>query len=143
MCDETIAGLYLSAVVEDRSIRLMHICGTHEHTVCRFGLRSLLPGGLEIVGGPGCPVCVCPAAEIDQAIGLARNGVVLASFGDMVRVPSSGGSLGDARVEGADVRVVGSVAEAVGLARELPDREVVFFAVGFETTACTFAVEAS
>lgn len=122
-----------------RTLRLMHVCGTHEHALCHAGLRSLLPGWIRMVAGPGCPVCVCPASDIDQAVrlGLDRNAVV-ATFGDVIRVPART-SLEQARAQGADVRVVRGVHDAVRLARELPSREVVFFAVGFETTACTTA----
>lgn len=122
-----------------RAITCMHVCGTHESAVARFGLRGLLPEWLRLIAGPGCPVCVCPAEEIARAARLALEpGVVLASFGDMVRVPGHP-SLEEARGRGGDVRVVLGVDDAVELARAEPDREVVFFAVGFETTACTTA----
>ncbi|MFH1808104.1 MAG: hydrogenase formation protein HypD [Pseudomonadota bacterium] len=129
----------LATVGQGRRLRFMHICGTHEATVCRYALRELLPPGMEIVAGPGCPVCVCPAQDIAQAISLAEQGAIVASFGDMLRVPAAHHTLADARAKGHDVRVVSSVRDAVLLARKNPRREVVFFAVGFETTACTFA----
>jgi len=122
-----------------RPVRLMHVCGTHENALCQFGLRDLLPPWLTLVAGPGCPVCVCPASDLDLAVRLALDPrVVLATFGDVVRVPART-SLSDARARGADVRVVYGAADAVALARAMPDREVAFFAVGFETTACTTA----
>ena len=122
-----------------RPVRVMHVCGTHEEAVCRFGLRELLPPWLRLVAGPGCPVCVCPAAEIDLAARLALDrGAVVASFGDVHRVPSRL-SLAAARARGADCRVVYAVEDALRIAEEEPSREVVFYAVGFETTACTTA----
>jgi hydrogenase expression/formation protein HypD len=132
----------LERTLDGRRMRVMHVCGTHEHTVGRYALRSILPRALEVIAGPGCPVCVCPASDIDQAVDLAHRGVVLATFGDMVRVPGGHGSLEEARARGHDVRVCGSVTDAIRLARAHPDREVVFFAVGFETTACTYAAAA-
>lgn len=121
-----------------RELRVMHVCGTHENALCQFGLRDLLPTWLRLVAGPGCPVCVCPAADLDLAARLAEKGVVLATFGDVVRVPARI-SLLDARAQGADVRVVYGIDDAVKIAEETPGREVAFFAVGFETTACTTA----
>ncbi len=122
-----------------RELRLMHVCGTHENALCQFGLRDLLPRWVRLVAGPGCPVCVCPAADLDMAARLAtEKGVVLATFGDVVRVPARI-SLLEARAQGADVRVVYGIDDAVKLAAQLPGKEVVFFAVGFETTACTTA----
>jgi len=123
-----------------RPVTLMHVCGTHEHTIARSGMRSLLPHDVRLIAGPGCPVCVCPAGDIDQAIAAARReGTVIATFGDMVRVPASSGSFEQSRAEGCDVRVVYSPIDAVNIARENPDREVVFMAVGFETTAAPIA----
>ncbi len=122
-----------------RPVRLMHVCGTHENALCQFGLRDLLPAWLGLVAGPGCPVCVCPASDLDLAARLAMDPrVVLATFGDVVRVPART-SLAAVRARGADVRIVYGASDAVALARALPAREVVFFAVGFETTACTTA----
>jgi len=120
---------------------IMEICGGHTHAIIRHGLDRLLPPEIELVHGPGCPVCVTPVALIDRAIALARRPeVIFTSFGDMLRVPgsASGGlpaSLHQARAAGAEVRVLYSPLEAVELARKNPDRQVVFFAVGFETTA--------
>jgi len=115
---------------------IMEVCGGQTHAIVRFGLDTLLPPSLTLVHGPGCPVCVTPAALIDAAIAVARRPeVVLCSFGDMLRVPGSGADLLRAKSEGADVRVVYSPMDALRLAEENPGREVVFFAVGFETTA--------
>ncbi len=115
---------------------IMEICGGQTHTILKSGLQDLLPPEITLVHGPGCPVCVTPVALIDKAIALAvRPGVTLCSFGDMLRVPGSKRSLLDAKAGGADVRVVYSPMDAVKLARIHPAREVVFFAVGFETTA--------
>ncbi|MDI9619008.1 hydrogenase formation protein HypD [Methanothermobacter sp.] len=123
-----------------RPVKIMHVCGSHEHTIMQHGVRSLLPDEVEVVAGPGCPVCCVPAREIDECIELARQGVTITTFGDMLRVPGSKGSLADARAEGADVRIVYGVGNAVDIARKL-DREVVFMAAGFETTAPTTASE--
>jgi hydrogenase expression/formation protein HypD len=125
--------------------RIMHVCGTHERSVSRYGLRSLLPHNVRIVAGPGCPVCVCPVSDLLAARALATRarslgaGIVLASFGDMLSVPMPGGSLLDARREGAELRVVYSAADALALARSDRGQEVVFFSVGFETTTAPTA----
>jgi len=114
----------------------MHVCGTHEDTVWRFGLRNILPENVSIVPGPGCPVCVTPPEYIDLSIQLSfRSGVVLATYGDMYRVPGTRGSLKDARARGGKILIVYSPCDAVEYARRHPEREVVFFAIGFETTA--------
>ncbi len=119
-----------------RPWRIMEICGGQTHAILRFGIDQLLPPGLELVHGPGCPVCVTPLELIDRAIELAfRTGVVLASFGDMLRVPGSRTDLLSARARGARVEAVYSPLDAVRLAARLPQQQVVFFAVGFETTA--------
>jgi hydrogenase expression/formation protein HypD len=115
---------------------IMEICGGQTHAIVRFGVDGLLPPELELVHGPGCPVCVTSVAVIDRAIAIAaREHTVLCSFGDMLRVPGSRTDLLAARAAGADVRVVYSPLDAVRLAVEMPDREIVFFAIGFETTA--------
>ncbi|HMA05850.1 MAG TPA: hydrogenase formation protein HypD [Methanomicrobiales archaeon] len=119
----------------DRPYSFMHICGTHEASIARSGLRSLLPPNLKIVMGPGCPVCITPQGEIDGALELAGRGITLATYGDLLRVPGSRGSLESC---GGDVRVVQGVHKAVEIARE-SDRDVVFISVGFETTAPTVA----
>lgn len=114
----------------------MEICGGQTHSILKFGIDELLPRAVTLVHGPGCPVCVTPVELIDAAIALAgRSGVILCSFGDMLRVPGSGSDLLTARARGADVRTVYSPLDAVALAQREPAREVVFFAVGFETTA--------
>ncbi len=115
---------------------IMEICGGQTHSIMRHGIDQVLPPGLELVHGPGCPVCVTPLETIDRALAIAaRPEVILTSFGDMLRVPGSHGSLLEARSRGGDVRMVYSPLEALAIARENPDREVVFLAVGFETTA--------
>jgi hydrogenase expression/formation protein HypD len=116
--------------------KFMEICGGHTHTIYRHGIEHLLPTSVELVHGPGCPVCVIPMGRIDDAIAVARTpGVIFTSFGDMMRVPGSDGSLLGAKAQGADVRIVYSPLDALRVAAENPDRQVVFFAVGFETTA--------
>ena len=130
----------LSAEIErlarGRRVKLMEVCGGHTHAIYKHGLQDLLPEHVELVHGPGCPVCVIPMGRIDDAMAIARSpGVIFATYGDMMRVPSSSGSLIDAKAVGADVRFVYSPLDALSLARRNPDREVVFFAVGFETTA--------
>lgn len=124
------------AHVVTRPWTIMEVCGGQTHSIVRFGLDTLLPKEITLVHGPGCPVCVTPAYLIDAAIAIARRpGTVLCSFGDMLRVPGTKDDLLRAKSEGADVRIVYSPMDALQLAVALPDREVVFFAVGFETTA--------
>lgn len=119
----------------DRDISLMHICGTHEAAIARHGIRSVLPERLKVVMGPGCPVCITPQGEIDAAVELAERGCIVATYGDLVRVPGSNGTL---ESSGGDIRIVQGVHKAVEIA-EQTDREVVFISVGFETTAPTVA----
>ena len=126
---------------EDKHIRIVHVCGTHEDTISQHGIRSLLPEGFNLVAGPGCPVCVCAAEDVDMAIELARQGHIITTFGDMVRVPSTDSSLAREKTKGADVRVVYGISEAVDIAKKNPDKEVIFIGVGFETTAPTIALE--
>ena len=115
---------------------IMEICGGQTHSIVRFGIDTLLPDEITLVHGPGCPVCVTPLEQIDKAIAVAeRPEVLLASFGDMLRVPGSRKDLLSVKAGGGDVRMVYSPLDAVALARRNPDRQVVFFAVGFETTA--------
>ncbi len=122
---------------------LMEVCGTHTMAVARFGLKSLLPPGVKLVSGPGCPVCVTSQEDIDAFLALGgMPGTLLATFGDMMRVPGSLTSLEKERAQGTEVRVVYSPLDAVALARENPDREVIFFGVGFETTMPATAVAA-
>ncbi len=118
-----------------RPVQLMEVCGGHTHSIFRFGLEQLLPPELVLVHGPGCPVCVLPMGRVDDCVSLAeRDGVIFATFGDALRVPGSRKSLLQAKADGADVRTVYSPLDALKLARENPDRQVVFFALGFETT---------
>ena len=124
-----------------RPVTFMEVCGTHTVNIFRFGLRSLFPEKLNLVSGPGCPVCVTPTEEIDFLIAVAREpGVILATFGDMLRVPGSESSLKEARAEGAEITLVYSPLDAVELAQKVPQKRVVFAAVGFETTAPAVAV---
>ena len=120
----------------NRTFKFMEVCGGHTHSIYKHGLQDLLPQNVELVHGPGCPVCVIPMGRIDDAMSIAKNpGVIFATYGDMMRVPSSNGSLLDAKADGADIRFVYSPLDALKLARDNPSRDVVFFAVGFETTA--------
>jgi hydrogenase expression/formation protein HypD len=122
-------------------LKFMEVCGGHTHTIYKHGIEDILPPNIDMVHGPGCPVCVLPMGRIDDAIAIARtDGVIFTTFGDMMRVPGSKGSLLDAKADGADVRFVYSPLDALKLANQYPDREVVFFAIGFETTAPSTAV---
>ncbi len=123
----------IEKLAPDHPVKIVHVCGTHEATITEHGLRRFLPDNVEVLEGPGCPVCVTPTRDIDAAVKIARKGAILCTFGDMTRVPGTEMTLADARADGADVRVVLSAAEAVNIARHT-DREVVFFGVGFETT---------
>ncbi len=115
---------------------LMEICGGQTHAIKRFGIDQLLPDEIELVHGPGCPVCVTPLEQIDKALAIAaKDDVIFTSYGDMLRVPGSGKDLFTVRAEGGDVRVVYSPLDALKIAQENPDKQVVFFAIGFETTA--------
>ena len=126
----------------NRKVKLMHVCGTHEHTISKYGLRTLLPKEVEVLSGPGCPVCVCPAADIDKAIELGkRKDTIITTFGDMIRVPASNLSLAELKAKGADIRIVYGPHDAVKIARENPKKEVIFFAIGFETTVPTVGFE--
>ena len=125
-------------------VRVMNVCGGHERSITMAGLRGALPPQIELIPGPGCPVCVCPEEDIYAAIQLARQGVMVAAFGDMLRVPCNAPkaeprSLEQAKAAGAEVRPVSSPEEVLALARSRPDREVVFFAAGFETTTAPVA----
>lgn len=142
--DPVAAGALVDRITRlagDDGFKFMEVCGGHTHTIYRHGIEHLLPSSVELVHGPGCPVCVIPMGRVDDAIAVAREpGVVLTTFGDMMRVPGSKGSLLQAKAEGADVRFVYSPLDALRVARDCPDRQVVFFAVGFETTAPSTAV---
>lgn len=130
----------LEALMRDigRPVSVMHVCGTHEQAIARFGLRAVFPDSLEVVMGPGCPVCVTDVPEVDEGVALARQGVRVLSYGDMLRVPGTTLSLADTRAEGGRIEVVYSVAQAVEIARRTRE-QVVFFATGFETTAVATA----
>ncbi len=128
----------------DRPLNLMEVCGTHTVAIFRHGIRDLLPRGLKLLSGPGCPVCVTSIRDIDTAIAIAgRNDVILTTFGDMLRVPGGKQSLLEARAEGADIRVVYSPLDSLRIAADNKDKKVVFFAAGFETTAPLTAATAS
>jgi hydrogenase expression/formation protein HypD len=122
-----------------RTVSVMHVCGSHEQSIARFGLRSVFPKDLNVVMGPGCPVCVTDMPEVDEAVWLALAGHRVATYGDMLKVPGTARSLADAQAEGGRVEVVYSVGQAVDLAAAHPDEQVVFFASGFETTAVATA----
>ncbi|GIF62003.1 hydrogenase formation protein HypD [Asanoa ishikariensis] len=122
--------------VTTRPWAMMEVCGGQTHSIIRHGIDQLLPDGIELIHGPGCPVCVTPLEMIDRALAIAsRPGVIFCSFGDMLRVPGSGRDLFTVKSQGADVRVVYSPLDALEIAKSHPDREVVFFGIGFETTA--------
>ncbi|WP_144127394.1 hydrogenase formation protein HypD [Catellatospora sichuanensis] len=124
-----------------RTYKFMEVCGGHTHTIYQHGLEDYLPEQVELVHGPGCPVCVIPMGRVDDAIAIAkRPEVILTSFGDMMRVPGGDGSFLDAKAAGADIRMVYSPLDALKIARQHPDRQVVFMAIGFETTAPSTAV---
>ena len=139
---DKVASSIAAAVEPGRRYHFMEFCGGHTHAIFRYGLPDRLPEEVRMVHGPGCPVCVLPVGRIDNAIALARDPrVILCTYGDLLRVPGSDRkSLLKAKAEGADVRMVYSAADAVSIARENPDREVVFFAIGFETTTPPTAV---
>jgi hydrogenase expression/formation protein HypD len=132
---------HIKSLAPPYDVKFCHVCGTHEWTITHYGLRTLLPENVKVIAGPGCPVCILPAAEIDEAISLALRGVTVLTFGDVIRVPGSETSLQEARASGGDVRVVYSVSDAVRMAKREPDRDFVFLAIGFETTAPSTAVE--
>src|ERR671927_359894 len=120
-------------------VSVMHVCGSHEQSIARFGLRAAFPKELQVIMGPGCPVCVTDMPEVDEAVALALQGVRIATYGDMMKVPGTVKSLADAQAEGGRVEVVYGVQQAVELARKDPQHQVVFFASGFETTAVATA----
>jgi hydrogenase expression/formation protein HypD len=136
--DETLVKAALAEIkrITTRPWVLMEVCGGQTHNIIRFGLDELLPAQIELVHGPGCPVCVTPLELIDKSLLIAREpGVIFCSFGDMLRVPGSREDLFRVKSQGGDVRIVYSPLDAVKLAKENPDKRVVFFAIGFETTA--------
>jgi len=134
---EQIAAL----VKPGRQVKLMEVCGGHTHTIYKHGVENVLPPEVDLIHGPGCPVCVIPMGRVDDAIAIAeRPNVVFTTFGDMLRVPGGNGSLLEAKARGADVRLVYSPLDALRIARENPGLDVVFFAIGFETTTPSTAL---
>jgi hydrogenase expression/formation protein HypD len=124
-----------------RHYRIMEVCGGHTHAIYRFGLKDILPENIELIHGPGCPVCVLPMGRIDDGLVIAKEpNTIFAAFGDMMRVPGANGSPLEHKARGADVRIVYSPADALEMARKNPDKEVMFFAIGFETTAPSTAL---
>lgn len=131
----------IEALAGDEPLKFMEVCGGHTHAIYRHGIEQILPPNIELVHGPGCPVCVIPMGRVDDAIAVAEtSGVIFTTFGDMMRVPGSTSTLLEAKARGADVRMVYSPLDALETARRNPDRQVVFFAVGFETTAPSTAI---
>jgi len=132
----------IRAIVEPgRQYKVMEVCGGHTHTIYKYGVDDLLPENVELVHGPGCPVCVIPMGRVDDGIAVAKvPGVIFTCFGDMMRVPGSMGTLLEAKAAGADVRMVYSPLDALRIAKQNPDRDIVFFAIGFETTAPSTAL---
>lgn len=120
-------------------VKIMEVCGTHTYAFYRYGLRALLPSSIRLISGPGCPVCVSETSFIDKAIFLARKGFSILSFGDLLRVPGSGGSLEDERAKGAEIRVLYSPLESLEIAQDEPEKRFIFLGVGFETTICAIA----
>jgi len=136
-----VAMEILSLVEPGRQYKLMEVCGGHTHSIYKYGIDDLLPANVELVHGPGCPVCEIPMGRVDDGIAIAHtDGVIFTCFGDMMRVPGSDGSLLDAKAAGGDIRMVYSPLDALRIAKQNPDREVVFFAIGFETTAPSTAL---
>jgi len=139
---QVLAGEILNAVEPGRHYKLMEVCGGHTHSIYKYGIDDLLPENVELVHGPGCPVCVMPMGRIDDGIAVAARNeeVILTCFGDMMRVPGSEQTFLDAKAGGADIRMVYSPLDALRIAKANPDRVVVFFAIGFETTAPSTAL---
>jgi len=135
-----VAAEIMSLVEPGRHYKFMEVCGGHTHSIYKYGVDDLLPANVELVHGPGCPVRVIPMGRVDDAIALARCDVIFTCFGDMMRVPGSHGTLLDAKAAGADVRMVYSPLDALRIAKSNPERHVVFFAIGFETTAPSTAL---
>lgn len=127
--------------ISKKNVNIMEICGSHTHTISKYGIRFALPPTIKLISGPGCPVCVTSAGDISSIIGFIKKNrdVIVATFGDMMRVPGSDSSLQEEKARGSDIRVVYSPSDAIEIARKNPEREVVFFAVGFETTVPTVA----
>jgi hydrogenase expression/formation protein HypD len=141
--NKEIAGSLIQKIkkTSTRPVQLMEVCGTHTVSIFRYGIRSVLPQHIRLISGPGCPVCVTPNRDIDFAVALCRQeDVVLTTFGDMMKVPGSTSSLQKEKAEGGDIRILYASLDALKIARENPQKRVVFFAVGFETTSPTIAV---
>jgi hydrogenase expression/formation protein HypD len=131
----------ITNISKGQKFKFMEVCGGHTHTIFKHGIEDILPENIELIHGPGCPVCVLPMGRIDDAIAIAKTeGTIFTTFGDMMRVPGSQGSLLDVKAAGADVRFIYSPLDALKIARQNPKKEVVFFAIGFETTAPSTAV---
>src|SRR4051794_38742991 len=138
---QVLAGEVVNTVEPGRHYKLMEVCGGHTHSIYKYGIDDLLPANVELVHGPGCPVCVIPMGRVDDGIALAQqDGVIFTCFGDMMRVPGSNGSFLEAKAAGADIRMVYSPLDALRIAKVNPERQVVFFAIGFETTAPSTAL---
>jgi len=141
--DGEVAGKLVAFLREEKDIppvRFMEVCGTHTVSICRHGIRELLPPAITLTSGPGCPVCVTATADIDSFIKAAElDGAIITTFGDLLRVPGSKSTLQEARAEGADIRTVYSSLDALQIARQNPDRQIIFLGVGFETTTPTVA----
>jgi hydrogenase expression/formation protein HypD len=126
-----------SLTPDDRKLKIMNVCGSHEHTIAFSGMRSLMPENLELIPGPGCPVCVCPESDIINAIELSgREDVILVTYGDMLKVPSKAGCI---RAEGKNYKMIASPFEAISIAESNPAKQIVFFSIGFETTTAPTA----
>lgn len=123
-----------------RTLKFMEVCGTHTMSIFKYGIREMLPENIELISGPGCPVCVTPQGYIDQAIEIARKGAIVVTFGDMIRVSGNGDSLEKEKAKGCDVRVIYSPLDTIKIAKENPNRDVIFLAVGFETTSPVIAL---
>jgi hydrogenase expression/formation protein HypD len=135
MLTDKIAALTLEP------LKIMEVCGGHTHAIFKYGIEDLLPPNIEMIHGPGCPVCVIPLGRVDDSISIAMQpGVIFTTFGDMMRVPGSKTNLLDAKAQGADVRMVYSPLDALKIAKKNPERHVVFLALGFETTAPSTAM---
>lgn len=141
--DAEVVKALASSIAEkkiDKPMKFMHVCGTHENSIARFGLRELLPEWIKVIAGPGCPVCICPTQDIDfiSSIALEKKAAIL-TFGDMMKVPATDGSLFDVKSAEGEIRIIYSPSDAVAAAKKDPKREFCFFAVGFETTAAPVA----
>lgn len=132
--------VYIIREYKGKTLKFMEVCGTHTMSIFKHGIREMLPENIKLISGPGCPVCVTAQGYIDQAIEIARRGAIIVTFGDMVRVPGNGNSLEKEKALGCDVRVIYSPLDTIKIAKENPNRDVVFLAVGFETTSPVIAL---